>query len=118
MDDPKFAASGLDTGYLTTEPGTRETLFYDPATANPAVVALDEADKDTVTTGELDGMITMLAEPPAQQPSNQITVPVLVVAGRRTTSSAPGSPNTTVRAPHRSAPTSPSSTTRRHAWTS
>ena len=81
VDDPKFAASGLDTGYLTTEPGTRETLFYDPATANPAVVALDEADKDTVTTGELDGMITMLAEPPAQQPSNQITVPVLVVAG-------------------------------------
>jgi alpha-beta hydrolase superfamily lysophospholipase len=45
------------------------------------VVALDEADKDTVTTGELDGLIAMLAEPPAQQPSNQLTVPVLVVVG-------------------------------------
>jgi alpha-beta hydrolase superfamily lysophospholipase len=81
VDDPKFAASGLDTGYLTSKPGTRETLFYDPATASPAVVALDEADKDTVTSGELDGMIAMLAEPPAQQPSNQITVPVLVAVG-------------------------------------
>jgi alpha-beta hydrolase superfamily lysophospholipase len=81
VDDPKFAASGLDAGYLTSKPGTRETLFYDTATANPAVVALDEANKGTVTTGELDGMIAMLAEPPAQQPSNQLTVPVLVVVG-------------------------------------
>ena len=44
-DDPAFAGSGLDPGYLTTLPGTRESLFYDPATANPAVVAVDEASK-------------------------------------------------------------------------
>jgi hypothetical protein len=29
-DDPKFAGSGLDSGYLTTRPGTREALFYEP----------------------------------------------------------------------------------------
>jgi alpha-beta hydrolase superfamily lysophospholipase len=80
-DDPKFAGSGLDTGYLTTVPGTREALFYDPATADPAVVALDETSKQTGTLGELGGLLSIVSEPPAQQPSNQITVPVLVVVG-------------------------------------
>jgi alpha-beta hydrolase superfamily lysophospholipase len=80
-DDPKFADSGLDPGYLTTRPGTREALFYDPATANPAVVALDEADKDTSTIGELDGLLSLESEPPGDQPSTQINVPVLVVVG-------------------------------------
>ena len=80
-DDPKFAGSGLDPGYLTTVPGTREALFYDAATADPAVVALDETDKDTGTLGELGGLLSIVSEPPAQQPSAQITVPVLVVVG-------------------------------------
>jgi alpha-beta hydrolase superfamily lysophospholipase len=80
-DDPKFADSGLDPGYLTTVPGTRESLFYDPATADPAVVALDETSKQTGTLGELGGLLSIVSEPPAQQPSNQITVPVLVVVG-------------------------------------
>ena len=30
---------------------TGERLFYHPATTNPAVLALDEADKDTATAG-------------------------------------------------------------------
>jgi pimeloyl-ACP methyl ester carboxylesterase len=81
VDDPKFAGSGLDPGYLTTRPGTREALFYDPATADPAVVATDEADKDTSTAGELDGLLSLENEPASQQPSTQITVPVLVVVG-------------------------------------
>jgi alpha-beta hydrolase superfamily lysophospholipase len=81
VDDPKFADSGLDPGYLTTRPGTREALFYDPATANPAVVALDEADKDTSTVGELDGLLSLESEPLSEQPSSQINVPVLVVVG-------------------------------------
>ena len=81
VDDPKFAGSGLDPGYLTTRPGTREALFYDPATADPAVVATDEADKDTSTAGELDGLLSLESEAASQQPSTQITVPVLVVVG-------------------------------------
>lgn len=81
VDDPKFAGSGLDPGYLTTRPGTRESLFYDPATADPAVIAVDEANKDTNTVAELDGLMSLLAEPPTQQPSYQDTVPVLVVVG-------------------------------------
>ena len=80
-DDPAFAGTGLDTGYLTTQPGTRGSLYYNPATANPAVVAADEAHKDTVTVPELAGATSLLSEPPAQQPSHQITVPVLSVVG-------------------------------------
>jgi hypothetical protein len=79
-DDPKFAGSGLDPGYLTTLPGTRESVFYDPATASPAVVAADEANKDT-TTGTLLAGAAILGEPPTDQPSYQITVPVLSVVG-------------------------------------
>lgn len=63
-DDPKFAGSGLDPGYLTTRPGTREALFYDPATTNPAVLALDEADKDTTTAAELADEVVISARPP------------------------------------------------------
>jgi hypothetical protein len=80
-DDPKFARSGLDSGYLTTLPGTRESLFYDPATTNPAVVAADEANKDTTTATELASGTPILSEPPAEQPSYQITVPVLSIVG-------------------------------------
>jgi pimeloyl-ACP methyl ester carboxylesterase len=79
--DPKFAGSDLDTGYLTTEPGTRGSIFYDPATENPAVVAVDEANKDTVTVPVLAGATSMLELPASQQPSDQISVPVLVVVG-------------------------------------
>ena len=80
-DDPRFAGAGLDPGYLTSEPGTRGSIFYDPATANPAVVAADEATKDTVTVPELVSATTIVGLPPAQQPTAQITVPALEVAG-------------------------------------
>ncbi len=81
VDDPKFASSGLDDGYITTVPGTREALFYDPATADPAVVALDEATKDTSTVGELDGLLVLESEPVSEQPSTEISVPVFVIVG-------------------------------------
>lgn len=86
VDDPKFAGSGLDAGYLTTQPGTRGSSFYDPATADPNVVAADEANKDTVTVPELIGTNSIIGTPPglppSQQPSSQITVPVLSVVGQ------------------------------------
>jgi hypothetical protein len=80
-DDPAFPGSALDTGYLTTRPGTRGSLFYGPRTANRSVVMADEVNKDTVTVPELAGATSMLTEPPAQQPSDGITVPVLSVVG-------------------------------------
>ena len=79
--DPHFAGSAMDTGYLTTEPGTRGSIFYNPPTANPNVVAADETNKDTVTVPVLTGATSMLGLPPSQQPSDQISAPVLVVVG-------------------------------------
>jgi pimeloyl-ACP methyl ester carboxylesterase len=80
-DDPKFAGSGLDTGYLTSLPGTRGSLFYEPATTSPNVVAADEANKDTVTIPELVSATEIVGLPPQQQPTDQITVPALSVVG-------------------------------------
>jgi pimeloyl-ACP methyl ester carboxylesterase len=80
--DPKFADSGLDDGYLTTEPGTRASLFYNPPTTDPDVVAADEANKDTVAVPLLAGGTSLLARPPADQPADHISVPVLVVVGQ------------------------------------
>ncbi len=70
VQDPKFADSGLDSGYLTTRPGRRD-YFYDPATTDPAVLAADEAAKDVV------------AFTPGPDPATpyDITVPVLLVYG-------------------------------------
>ncbi len=82
VDDPLFSNTGLDTGYLTTKPGTRNA-FYAPATADPDVIAADEATKGTVTTAESATEQSILMQPPAQAPSQQVTVPVLVVDGQQ-----------------------------------
>ncbi|MFF5496715.1 alpha/beta hydrolase [Streptomyces aquilus] len=71
IEDPKFANSGYDTGYKTTKPGTRGSMFFYPATADPAVLAKDEELKDVVPTAQ-----TTPAAPPYG-----IRVPVLLVAG-------------------------------------
>lgn len=68
--DPKFANSGLDQGYVTTVPGGRN-FFYDSATADPKVIAADEANKD----------VAALAFSPAVPTPYDITVPVLLVYG-------------------------------------
>jgi len=70
--DPKFAGSGLDTGYVTTRPGGRD-FFYDPATTDPNVIAADEAGKD----------VAALAPSPGLPTPYDITVPVLLVDGAR-----------------------------------
>lgn len=77
--DPAFAPAQppYDTGYLTTMPGTRRDGFYSPATADPDVVAVDEATKDVVSSTELGGSAGNL-EPVVSQ---SIGVPVLIVNG-------------------------------------
>ncbi|MFB7507872.1 alpha/beta hydrolase, partial [Streptomyces broussonetiae] len=71
IDDPKFANSGYDPGYMTTKPGTRGSMFYYPATTDPSVVAADEETKDVVPTAK-----TVPAAPPYG-----IRVPVIVLDG-------------------------------------
>ena len=79
--DPAFSDLGLDAGYLTTVPNTRGLLFYNKATADPAVIAYDESTKQTTTATEL----AVLEEPSAASPyayASQIQVPVLLVDGQ------------------------------------
>jgi pimeloyl-ACP methyl ester carboxylesterase len=72
--DPQFAGLA-DPGYLTTRPGTRRGIFYDPGAFDPAVVAFDEAHKDLMTDAEMAGFAAALAEP------LDIRVPVLLMLG-------------------------------------
>jgi pimeloyl-ACP methyl ester carboxylesterase len=77
IDDPKFAGSGLDGGYLTTMPNTRASLFYNTADANPKVIAADEASKDVFSATEFGTGIVLKAS----TLSRQIGVPVLLIDG-------------------------------------
>jgi pimeloyl-ACP methyl ester carboxylesterase len=79
--DPEFAGKGLDLGYLTTEPGVRGRLFYS-SSANPAVVAYDEAHKDLLPAAALATLGTTFALPPPLNASDRITAPVLLVDGQ------------------------------------
>lgn len=78
--DPQFAGQNLDPGYLTSVPGTRGGLFYS-SSADPAVIAYDEAHKDaTSSTLFADGFAETLA-PAGLNISNQVGQPILLVVG-------------------------------------
>jgi pimeloyl-ACP methyl ester carboxylesterase len=67
--------SGLDSGYLTTQPGNRAQHFYHEPAADPAVIAVDESTKETLTAGEIG------TYPPTLVTSEPVTAPVLAVLG-------------------------------------
>lgn len=77
IDDPRFATSGLDPGYLTTVPGVRVSLFYGAADSDPAVVAEDEASKDVVSATGLSQAL----QAQTTGISGDINVPVLIIMG-------------------------------------
>ena len=80
--DPKFAGLGLDGGYLTTVPGTRDDLFYYAHGAERANIAADELLKDLTSGAELGQAIPLLdSAPPETAPSRAIDVPTLLVVG-------------------------------------
>jgi pimeloyl-ACP methyl ester carboxylesterase len=82
--DQHFAGVDLDDGYLTTLSGTRGNLLYFAPTADPRVIAVDEANKDTVTLAELATGLPLIQAPQANtSPSRLIDVPVLDVIGQR-----------------------------------
>ena len=78
--DPQFAGEGLDPGYLTTIPGTRAAAFYS-SSADPAVIAYDEAHKDTVSGTELVAGLAASQLPPTLNAATGVRAPVLVVDG-------------------------------------
>jgi pimeloyl-ACP methyl ester carboxylesterase len=77
IDDPRFANSGFDPGYLTTVPGVRSTLFDNTADTDPNVIAQDEATKDVISASEFGTGIPLETSTISQQ----INVPVLLVVG-------------------------------------
>ena len=81
--DPMFLVKVTDPGYLTTAPNTRGTSFYYAGTADPNVIAYDEAHKDIVSSVEVVGAVTRLAVVPPLNDTDQIHVPVLVIVGQR-----------------------------------
>jgi len=103
--DPRFLLRIVDPDYLTTLPNTRGGSFYYAPNTDPAVLAADEASKETVTAAEAVGVFAMEL-PGVLQPvshlvcaltpticdgvassiiygiTRQITVPVLDVVGQ------------------------------------
>jgi len=77
IKDPKFAASGLDPGYLTTVPGTRAELFYSEPDFDPAVLKADEVRKDVVPGAELASGLPVVTS----TATLAIQVPVLTILG-------------------------------------
>jgi pimeloyl-ACP methyl ester carboxylesterase len=74
--DPKFADSGLDPGYMTVTPKFRQKYMHEQSDVDPNVVAIDEANKDTVTaTAE----VTIL--PAILRGTFAIEAPVLIAEG-------------------------------------
>ncbi|MGW1003560.1 alpha/beta hydrolase [Streptomyces sp. NPDC002520] len=76
--DPRFADYGLDAGYLTTAPGTREELFYAPGDPDPQVVTTDEATKSVFSATESPDNVAAVLLPV----SRSIDVPVLLAVGQ------------------------------------
>jgi pimeloyl-ACP methyl ester carboxylesterase len=80
--DPLFAdAIDLsDGGYVTTRPGQRRPLFYSDS-ADPDVIAYDEAHKDVMTLSQAEQAIVALTLPALLNRSRKVTRPVLLVNG-------------------------------------
>jgi len=77
VNDPKFANSGLDSGYLTTVPGTRIILFYSAPDFDPGVLAADDERKDVVPVTELGTGLPIVTS----NATRAIQVPVLTILG-------------------------------------
>jgi hypothetical protein len=75
--DEKFTSSGLDAGYLTSDPGTRGDFYNAPAT-DPNVVATDEQLKQT---GDLVEAATLLTYNLANA-DHTLNIPVDDVVGQ------------------------------------
>ncbi|AKT43324.1 alpha/beta hydrolase [Chondromyces crocatus] len=78
VTEPRFASLGLDLGYVTTRAGARGSTFYHLPNADPAVIAVDEQNKEVLSLTEL-AEFPVVASPLV---SLQVKVPVLNVIGR------------------------------------
>jgi pimeloyl-ACP methyl ester carboxylesterase len=73
--DPKFAPLNLSLDYLVAVPGAKEQILYYTPNADPAVIALDEELRQTITLGETLDIF------PSLPASIGVRVPTLLVVG-------------------------------------
>lgn len=78
--DSQFIGKIIDPGYLTTIPGKRATAFYS-SSADPNVIAYDDAHKNIVSGTEAVPLVAEILEPAALNISQHITAPVLTIVG-------------------------------------
>lgn len=76
--DPAFSSSGLDSGYLTTQPNTRGPSFFRTSGAESAMITVDESIKSTGTSTER----TSIGAARNTAVTLAIPVPVLITVGR------------------------------------
>jgi len=74
--DPHFAGSIFDLTYFTSAPESRSRTFYVSANSDSNVHTIDEANKQTLTLGEILSVRTYYGPQ-----SKSIAVPVLVLIG-------------------------------------
>ena len=74
--DRRFSGSIFDPTYFTSIPGASGRTFYVSSNSDPDVRAIDEANKQTLTLGELLSVRTYFGPQ-----SKSIEVPVLVLVG-------------------------------------
>lgn len=74
--DPRFLGKVVDPTYVTTRPGTRG-YFYESADTDPAVIAADDASKDTASLSETTYLV-----PVNTGLSTRIGVPTLRIVGQ------------------------------------
>jgi alpha-beta hydrolase superfamily lysophospholipase len=74
--DPRFVGTIIDPTYVTTRPGTRG-FFYHGADTDPAVIAADDATRNTASLSETTYLI-----PEATGLTTRIGVPTLRVIGQ------------------------------------
>ncbi len=73
--------SDLDSGYLTTKPGVRKSIFYYGATAEDAVVDYDEDTKDVVSFNYASAAMVDMTLPPEDNVSSGVTAHVYIILG-------------------------------------
>jgi pimeloyl-ACP methyl ester carboxylesterase len=81
--DPAFLGTTLDASYVTTLPGARGWSYYNTKTADPDVIAYDEAHKDVTTHATI--VSTALADqlPAPLNSTSRVHAQVLSIVGQQ-----------------------------------
>lgn len=81
--DPAFFGSTLDASYVTTLPGARGWSYFNQKTADPAVIAYDEAHKDVTTHATIVSTAVADQLPPGLNSTSRVRAPVLSIVGQQ-----------------------------------